>query len=98
MSRANYYACRRQRRARKVDEDLILSLVRGERQVHPRLGGRKLLHVLREDLEANGVRVGRDRLFDILSAHGLLVESTRPVRAPRTRVTACRSTTTWLRR
>ncbi len=77
MSRANYYACRRQRRARKVDEDLILSLVRGERQVHPRLGGRKLLHVLREDLEANGVRVGRDRLFDILSAHGLLVESTR---------------------
>lgn len=73
MSRQNYYAARRLRQRRQVDEDLILELVRRERRMQPRLGGRKLLHLVREDLDEAGVDVGRDRFFEVLAAHDLLV-------------------------
>ena len=73
MSRQNYYAARRLRQRRQVDEELILELVRRERQVQPRLGGRKLRHLLLADLEEAGVSVGRDRFFEVLAEHDLLV-------------------------
>jgi len=73
MSRQNYYAARRLRQRRQVDEALILELVRRERQVQPRLGGRKLLHLLQTDLEEADVHVGRDRFFELLAEQDLLV-------------------------
>ena len=77
MSRENYYACRCRRQERKVDQDLIVTLVHEQRQMHPRMGCRKLLHLLRLDLDAAGVKVGRDRLFGILRDRDLLVEPKR---------------------
>jgi putative transposase len=73
MSRQNYYAARRLRQRRQVDEALILELVRRERQMQPRLGGRKLKHLLQTDLAEAGVEVGRDRFFELLAEHDLLV-------------------------
>lgn len=73
MSRQNYYQNRRQRRRQELDEELIVRLVRRERQVQPRLGGRKLLWLVGSELAAHGVAVGRDRFFQVLGAHGLLV-------------------------
>jgi putative transposase len=73
MSRQNYYAARRLRQRRKVDEALIVELVRRERQMQPRLGGRKLLHLLRGDLEEANVSIGRDRFFEVLAENDLLV-------------------------
>jgi putative transposase len=73
MSRQNYYAARRLRQRRQIDEEMILELVRRERRMQPRLGGRKLLHLLRGDLEEAGVNVGRDRFFELLAESDLLV-------------------------
>lgn len=73
MSRQNYYAARQLRERRQVDEALILELVRRERRVQPRLGGRKLRHLLRADMAEAGVDVGRDRFFELLAEHELLV-------------------------
>ncbi len=73
MSRQNYYAARRLRHRREVDEGLMLELVRRERRRQPRLGGRKLLHLLRGELREAGVAVGRDRFFEVLAEHDLLV-------------------------
>jgi transposase InsO family protein len=73
MSRQNYYAARRLRQRRTIEEDLIVKLVERERQSHPRLGGRKLLHVLKMDFQEAGVRVGRDRFFELLAERDLLV-------------------------
>jgi transposase InsO family protein len=73
MSRQNYYAARRLRRRREIDEALILGLVRLERQMQPRLGGRKLLHLLREDLEEARIQIGRDRFFELLAESDMLV-------------------------
>lgn len=77
MSRQNYYAQRRQRCREEVDAGLVEQLVRRERQVQPRIGGRKLHRVLAEELAQAGVKIGRDRLFEILGERGLLLEPRR---------------------
>jgi putative transposase len=66
MSRQNYYARRRERRRRQVDGELIEALVQRERQLQPRLGTRKLYHLLKLELEQAGVCLGRDRFFEEL--------------------------------
>jgi putative transposase len=73
MSRQNYYAARRLRRRREIDEEMILELVRCERRMQPRLGGRKLLYLLREDFKEASVSIGRDRFFELLAEKDMLV-------------------------
>lgn len=77
MSRQNYYAARRLRHRREIDEGLIEELVRRERRMQPRIGGRKLLYVLKGDLEEAGISVGRDRFFEVLAERNLLVTPKR---------------------
>ncbi len=62
---------------------MILAQVRTNRQRHPRLGTRKLLNRLRPWMEANGCLIGRDRLFELLRQHQLLIWPKRR-RRPRT--------------
>lgn len=73
MSRQNYYAARRLRQRREVDEALIVELVQRERKQQPRIGGRKLLHLVRADLAEAKVSIGRDRFFEVLAEKNLLV-------------------------
>src|ERR1035437_1743410 len=73
MSRQNYYQQRRDREREEGDEALVVTLVQAERCRQPRLGVRKLWHMLSGELEAAGVNLGRDRLFEVLRRHGLLV-------------------------
>ncbi len=82
MSRQNYYKGRKKRARREVDAGLIEELVRAERAVQPRLGGKKLHRLLKPELEKAGVRIGRDRFFEVLGERGLLLE--RLPKAPRT--------------
>lgn len=74
MSRQNYYARHQRRQRRVVDGDLVASLVQQERQKQPRLGTRKLYHLLQPELRKAGVRMGRDRMFAELRKRGLLLE------------------------
>ena len=73
MSRQNYYARRRRRQRRQVDQELVAGLVRRERQLQPRLGTRKVHHRIQSELAQAGVRIGRDRLFEVLRAKDLLL-------------------------
>ncbi len=73
MSRQNFYAVRKQRHRREVDEDFVAELVRQERLLQPRIGVRKLYLVLQEELEEAGIKMGRDRMFEGLRDRGLLV-------------------------
>ena len=86
MTRQNYYKQRKQRKRQAICESLVLDLVRHERAVQPRLGGRKLLHLIGMELESAGVSIGRDRFFTLLSAHDLLIER---------KVNHCRTTNSW---
>ena len=82
MSRQNYYKSRRRRQCLEVNEAFILSLVRRERAIQPRLGCRKLLHILRSEFEYGGISIGRDRFFNLLSTNNLLIKHRS--RCPRT--------------
>ncbi len=84
MSRQNYYARRGARERRRVDGELVVVLVKRERQLPPRLGTRKLHHKLKAELAEAGVKVGRDRFFEELRGRDLLLE---PVRAASPRTT-----------
>lgn len=71
MSRSNWYKRRKTRKRKKVDEELVVHVVKEERKVQPRIGTRKLHKLLAADLAAAGA--GRDRLFEILRNNALLV-------------------------
>jgi putative transposase len=74
MRRQNYYARRKQRQRRAVDAELVAGLVVRERRLQPRLGTRKLYHMLKPELERAGVRIGRDRMFEELRKRDLLLQ------------------------
>lgn len=73
MSRQNYYLRRRRRQRQRVDGDLVAEMVRQERQSHPRLGTRKLRDALQKPLAKAGVKIGRDRMFEVLRERALLI-------------------------
>lgn len=73
MSRANWYKSRRIRQRREVEEPLVLKLVKRERNLHPRMGCRKLHRLLEASLREAGVSIGRDRVFELLRRNDLLV-------------------------
>ena len=83
MSPQNYYARRSTWRRQEVDVQLVLELARAERRHQPRLGVRKLYHLIGAELKAAGVKLGRDRLFEELRKAGLLVER-KPSEWPKT--------------
>ncbi len=82
MSRQNYYKGQNRRARQKVNGDLIEELVRAERALQPRLGGKKLHRLLTPKLKDAGVWIGRDRFFEVLKERGLLLEALP--KAPRT--------------
>ncbi len=82
MSRQNFYKGHQKRVRREVDGDLIEELVRAERMVQPRLGGKKLHRLLKLELEKADVRIGRGRFFEVLGERGLLLDPLP--KAPRT--------------
>ncbi len=83
MSRQNYYKLRRVRNRRQIDERLVVELVQRERFLQPRLGTRKLLRILGNEFFAASVRIGRDRLFNVLRRYKMLILRRRGFR-PRT--------------
>jgi len=66
-----------------VDLALVLSLVKAERAQQPRLGVRKLYHLIVPELKSAGVKLGRDGLFVALRKAGWLV-GRKPAAWPKT--------------
>jgi putative transposase len=83
ITRQNYYARRKVRRRRQVEAGLVVALVQAERKLQPRLGVRKLHFMFKESLHQEGVKLGRDRFFEVLRGQGLLLEP-KPAEYPRT--------------
>ena len=77
MSKQNFYKDKRARERRAVDEALVVDLVLAERRRQPWLGGRKLLVVLAPEFEEAGIELGRDRFFEVLARHDLLIARRR---------------------
>jgi putative transposase len=70
ISRQAYYQQRQRVQQLAQTERAILAFVQDERVRQPRIGARKLLHLLTTQTER---RIGRDRFFNLLRRHRLLV-------------------------
>jgi transposase InsO family protein len=77
MTRQNYYKRRQHRQRRQIDADLVVQWVVAQRQQHPRMGTRKLHSLCKAPLEEVGVKIGRDRMYEVLDERELLVPPQR---------------------
>lgn len=57
-----------------MEEELVVKQVLLIRKTLPKLGGRKLHHMLQNFMEQHRINMGRDQLFDLLSEQGLLIK------------------------
>jgi putative transposase len=77
MTRQAYYQYFWQQEATGIEESLVLQEVITLRKDHRVMGGRKLYEKLYPFLLDQQIKMGRDALFDLLSANGLLVKKRR---------------------
>lgn len=61
-------------REESFQTEIVLELVAEQRRIMPRLGGKKLYHLLMDDFKKLGYKLGRDGLFRILKEHDLLIK------------------------
>lgn len=62
---------------RLLDEELIIGMVLDIRRRHPFIGGKKLYKWLKEDIEKAGIKMGRDKFFELLGKNNLLIRRKR---------------------
>jgi transposase InsO family protein len=75
ISRQAYYQHERNLPEEVLQCDLLLEEVKKIRKYHPRMGVRKLQEKLRLFMHENKIKMGRDALFDLLSAHKMLIRT-----------------------
>ena len=73
ISRQGYYQQRKRMEARVLESEMLREKVLQVRMELPRVGGRKLHYMLKDELAELGIKMGRDRFFDWLRAEGLLI-------------------------
>ena len=73
ISRQAHYQLKWRQQQQQQAAEEVLALVRKIRHKHKRMGGRKLYHELQPELLKRGIKLGRDRFFDLLRDHNLLL-------------------------
>ncbi|MEZ7514790.1 IS3 family transposase [Flavobacterium frigidarium] len=75
IDRQVYYRRIRRKSNKEFKAIEVVSMINQVRKTMPRLGGKKSYHLLMDDLKS--MRIGRDKLFDILRANHLLIQPKR---------------------
>jgi len=74
LSRDAYYKLFKRRKKQEEVAIKVVKLVKEERKDQPRVGGKKLYEALHPLFVLDGLKVGRDKLFDILREQDMLVK------------------------
>ena len=77
VTRQAYYQHFWQETNNSIEQELILQRVNQIRNNHRHMGGRKLYELLSPFMLEHQIKIGRDGLFDLLSANNLLVRKKR---------------------
>ncbi len=77
LTRQAYYRYRSIAKSKSIEEDLLLQEILNIRKSHRRMGTRKLYDCLRPFMTEHGIKLGRDSLFSLVSAHNLQVRRRR---------------------
>jgi transposase InsO family protein len=75
IDRQVYYRSIRRRAGRQCKAEQVVAMITETRRVMPRIGTRKLYHLLEDKLKA--MKIGRDKFFEILRANHLLIQAQR---------------------
>jgi len=70
---AFYDTCNRQEK-KQFDASIIINLVKREREIAKRIGARRLLEILKDELQEHGITIGLQGFLDILRSNDLLVK------------------------
>ncbi len=74
-SRQVYYRSKRRMSLNQKRASQVIALVKSVRSKMPRIGGKKLYYLLEKELHQ--LRIGRDKMFDILRANHMLIKRKR---------------------
>lgn len=88
LTRDAYYKFFKRRKKREAVATKVVKLVKEERKDQPRVGARKLYEALHTLFILEGLKVGRDKLFEILREHEMLI---------RRKKTSCKTTDSYHR-
>ena len=72
MKRDAFYKYHRRNQLSEDTAEQVISMVREHRKEQPRGGARKMHIDFKDDFLMKGIKVGRDKLFDILRDHDML--------------------------
>ena len=76
-SRQGWYELSHRQSGQQLSDTLVLKLVEELRIELPRVGTRKLLHLLKPKLQEHQLAIGRDKLYELLGHHGYLLRYRR---------------------
>jgi transposase InsO family protein len=77
LTRDAYYKFFKRRKKREAVVIKVVKLVKQERKDQPRVGTRKLYKALHRVFESEGLKVGRDKLFEVLREQKMLIRRKR---------------------
>lgn len=77
VTRQSYYKHVKQEEKRLLEADLVLELIDEIRRELPRVGGKKLYHMIKPQLTQHGIKLGRDKFFDLLRGSNRLIKLKR---------------------
>jgi putative transposase len=76
-SRQSYYQSIKRQGKRFQDEEKLLEVIHPIRRLMPRIGGRKLHFMIQDSLMKKAIKIGRDKFFQWLRNHDLLISPKR---------------------
>ena len=74
ITRQAYYKNIKHQKKAIAEDHITLQLISAIRKDHPRMGGRKIYFMIKEDINILNIKLGRDALFDLLASEHLLVQ------------------------
>lgn len=74
ITRQAYYKNIKYQKKAIAEDHITLQLISAIRKDHPRMGGRKMYFMIKEDINRLNIKLGRDALFDLLASEHLLVQ------------------------
>lgn len=73
ITRQAYYKHLRAIERILIEDHIVCQMVLALKKEHPRMGTRKIYHLIKPDLERSKIKMGRDALFDLVSENNLQV-------------------------
>ena len=76
-TRQYYYKIKKESSRKIATKELVINAAKQTRKLLPRLGGRKLHHMIKAEIESKEIKCGRDKLFDFLREENMLIRPKR---------------------